>query len=99
MIGHRHNCENLMEAPTIAAVYDKYVRACGRRNTGNALTASQNAAIAKLKRMKHTSALRWESSGRVIGEYWSRATGTRKKTTKTIEAAVNWLVSEGRLSE
>ena len=97
LIGHRHNCANLLEAPTIAAVYDKYVKACGARTTGGALTRSQIDAIAKLKRMKHTSALRWESGGRVLGEYWSRATGTRHVTTNSIEKAVAWLVKEGRL--
>jgi len=97
LIGHRHNCANLLEAPTIAAVYDKYVKACGARTTGGALTRSQIDAIAKLKKMKHTSALRWESGGRVLGEYWTRATGTRHVTTNSIEKAVAWLVSEGRL--
>jgi hypothetical protein len=86
-----------MEASTIAGVYDKFVRACGRRASGGALTRSQVDAIAKLKRMKHTSAIRWESGGRVIGEYYTRATGTRKHTTGSIEKAVAWLVSEGRL--
>jgi hypothetical protein len=97
LIGHRYNCANLLEAPTIAAVYEKFVRACGRRATGGGLTNSEIAAISKLKRMKHTSAIRWESGGRVIGEYWTQATGTRHKTTNSIEKAVAWLVSEGRL--
>ncbi len=97
LIAHRYNCNNYLQTSTITGVYNLFVKACGNRGvTGGALTQSQIAAIAKFKRAFGITGLRWESGGRVIGEYNTPATGTVHQTFKTIEAAVKWLDGQGR---
>ncbi len=96
LIAHRYSCSNYMETKTIVGVYDLFVKACGARATGGALTKSQINAIAKFKRAIGITGLRWESGNRVIGEYNTKATGTVHKTFSTIEAAVKWLDGQHR---